>query len=673
MKPSDTNSGQDARAKALRQQLNQYAYEYYVLDNPSVDDAVYDSLFAELKKIESENPKLITPDSPTQRIGGQVIGGFKKAQHSVKMPSLSDIFDETETKAWVERISKLNSEVKTSEYWGDIKMDGLACALIYQGGLLAQAITRGDGTIGEVVTSNVKTIKSVPLELREFQNFNSGTTEIRGEIVMYKKDFEELNKKLKQKGEKTYANPRNLAAGSIRQLDPKITANRRLYFRAYDLLRAEQSETPTVEFVYKALKSLGFLVNAQAHKIRTIKEIFEFYEEWREKRFSLPFNADGLVIKINDRNLYDKLGVVGKNPRGAIALKYPAEQATTKLKDIFVSIGRTGSATPVAVLEPVIIAGSNVQMATLHNDDEVRRKGILIGDTVIVHKAGDIIPEVIGPIVNLRDGTEKKFVMPKNCPECNTKLVRPAKEVVWRCPNINCPTRTSKHIQHFVSKGALDITGLGEKNVEVLLENNLIKDTADLYRLKKEQITGLERFADLSAENLVNAVAQKTNPDLAKFIFALGIRHVGAQMAIDLANEFKSLDNLKKASVDELSEVDGVGEVVAESIVAWFGDEENKALLAKFKEYGVKPKDVKSAGGPLTGQYFAITGSLDSMSREEAANKIRALGGTFQSAVGNNTTYLVVGNNVGANKLTKADKLGVKQISEQELLKLIGA
>jgi DNA ligase (NAD+) len=664
------SNGTADRAKALRKQLNRYAYEYYVLDNPSVDDAVYDSLMAELKKIETAYPELISADSPTQRVGAKPLDKFVKVHHQSRMLSLNDVFDGKEVQDWLTRITKLDASVKNAQLWADIKMDGLACSLIYQDGAFTQAVTRGDGSVGEDVTSNVKTIGSVPLSLQDIKPFNTGRSEIRGEIVMYKNDFEKLNAELAEKSEKIFANPRNLAAGTIRQLDPRIVASRRLYFRAYDLLRDNPKEVPTQEFAYKTIHQLGFLINDQAKLLKNLAEIKDFVELWQEKRLGLPFNTDGLVIKINDKTLYEKLGVVGKNPRAAIAFKYPPEQATTKLKDIFISIGRTGSATPVAVLEPVVVAGSTVQMATLHNQDEIKRKGILIGDTVIIHKAGDVIPEIVEPVIGLRDGSEKPFVMPKACPECETKLVKPEGEVVWRCPNKKCPSRTYKHIQHFASKEALDITGFGEKNVIALIDAGLIQDQADLYKLEVEQLMPLERFAELSAKNLIEAIAEKKKPLLSKFVYGLGIRHVGAQTAIDLANRFKTLDNLAKASVEELSAVDGVGEVVAESIAVWFGDEDNQRLLAKFSEAGVEPQSVKTISGKLTGQSFAITGGLSSMSREEAADKIRALGGTFQSSVGKGTTYLVVGANVGANKLTKAEALSVKQISEEDLLKL---
>jgi DNA ligase (NAD+) len=665
------------RAAKLRELINDYRYNYHVLNKSIMSEAAADSLKHELTQIETAHPELITTDSPTQRVAGAPLPGFKQIRHSSRMLSLNDVFNEAEIQAWEDRTKKLLPGVLKPSYFLDIKMDGLACALVYEDGLLTQAITRGDGYVGEDVTANVRTIESVPLRLREsskYKKFLTGRTEIRGEIVMYKKDFEALNKQQLVKGLSLFANPRNLAAGTIRQLDPKLVANRPLEFHAYDLIRENVDDVPTNAYAYEAIRALGVKTNSIAKTANSIKEVMVFANSWEEKRKELPFNTDGVVVKVDDRRIYTRLGVVGKAPRGAVAYKYPAEQATTKLKDIFVSIGRTGAATPVAMLEPVVVAGSTVQMATLHNEDEVKRKGILIGDTVIVQKAGDIIPEVVEPLPKLRDGSEQPFVMPVNCPECNTKLIKPKGEVVWRCSNLACPARNSRHIQHFASKAAMDIDGLGEKNVITLLDGALINDTADLYALKKDQLLKLDRFAEVSTNNLIDAISTKKNPTLSKFIFALGVRHVGAQTAIDLANRFKSLDNLAKASVEELGEVDGVGEVVAESIVVWFADKENQALLDKFAKFGVIPQKIKEIkAGPLTGKSFVITGGLDSMSREEAADKIRALGGTFQSSVGKETDYLVVGNNVGASKLVKAKKLGVKQIDEIVLLKLINA
>ncbi|MEX1995200.1 MAG: NAD-dependent DNA ligase LigA, partial [Candidatus Saccharimonadales bacterium] len=502
--------------------------------------------------------------------------------------------------------------------------------------------------------------------------FLRGRTEIRGEIVMYKKDFEALNEDRAQKGLPLFANPRNLAAGTIRQLDPKLVAARPLHFHAYDLRRSHPDEVPTNEFAYEAIRELGVIANSVAKTAASAEEIIKFATEWEEKRHRLPFNTDGLVIKVNDRPTFDRLGVVGKAPRGAIAYKYPAEQATTKVRDIFVSIGRTGAATPVAMLEPVVVAGSTVQMATLHNEGEVRRKDIRIGDTVIVQKAGDIIPEVVEPLVKLRNGSEKKFTMPTHCPDCNTKLIKTkAAEAVWRCPNNACPSRSWKRIQHFASKSALDIDGLGEKNVIALLNAGLVSDLADLYTLTKEDVLTLDRFAEISAGKLVAAIHAKKKPPLHRFIYGLGIRHVGVQIAIDLANKFKKLDVLTNLTIDELNQVEGVGEVVAEAIVEWFEEPPNQTLLQKFDKYNVQPQEVQNTKGPLMGSSFVITGTLENFSREAAAERIRNKGGTFQAAVGKDTDYLVVGANVGASKLVKAEKLGTKQIKESELLKLL--
>jgi len=661
------------RARKLREQLNKYSHEYHVLDQPTVDDAVYDGLMAELKKIEEQHPELITPDSPTQRVGGTPLSAFQSVTHSKRMLSLNDIFSREEAMAWVERIVKLEPAVAKAEFFADIKKDGLACAIIYQDGIYQQAITRGDGYTGEDVTANVRTIKSVPLRLHSakgFEDLLSGRTEVRGEIVMFKKDFEALNEAQAKAGKPLFANPRNTAAGTVRQLDPKLVSARPLTFLPYDIVRDQ--DPPTNQNVYEALNSLGFMKNHEAKVLSNIDEVLKFTEYWRERRQKLSYNTDGIVVKINDRRLYERLGFVGKNPRGAIAFKYPAEQSTTKVKDIFVSIGRTGAATPVAMLEPVVIAGSTVQMATLHNEGEIHRKDIRIGDTVVVQKAGDIIPEVVEPLVKLRDGTEKKFVMPTHCPDCNTKLVKAkATEAIWRCPNNACPSRAWKLIQHFASKGALDIEGLGEKNVIALIDAGLIKDPADIYTVRKEDLLKLERFADISAAKLVEAIQSNKQPTLSRFIYGLGIRHVGEQTAVDLANHFHTLDNLQKATIDLLSGIEGIGDVVAEAIVEWFEQPKHQRLLEEFAKLGVEPRTVKKTTGPLTGKSFVVTGSLESMGREEAAEKIRALGGTFQSSVGQDTDFLVVGENVGESKLAKARKLGTKQISETDLLKIL--
>jgi DNA ligase (NAD+) len=660
----------EKRAEKLRELINDYRYHYHVLDESTMSEAAADSLKHELAELESEFPDLVTPDSPTQTIPGEIAKGFKKVQHATRMLSLNDVFDKGEIEAWVKRIEKLMNSEKL-EFFADIKLDGLACSLVYEDGILVRGATRGDSFIGEDVTSNIKTIGSVPLRLKAPEEFLKGRTEVRGEIVIFKEAFAKLNSELAKKGEKAYANPRNLAAGTIRQLDPKLVAARPLTFFAYDLIH--EGFDSSHDEVYRNLRSLGFRTSGLEKVFKTVDDLEYYIEAWNKKREELKFNTDGFVIKVNDRKAYRDLGAVGKAPRGAVAFKYPAEQGTTKLKDIFVSIGRTGAATPVAILEPVNLAGTTVSMATLHNASEIERKDVRIGDTVIVEKAGDIIPAVIKSLDELRNGSEKKFVFPTKCPECGAKLIKLKEdEAVWRCPNNSCPARVSRRIQHFASRAAMDIDGLGAKNVEALLDSGLIKDPADLYSLTFEQVLSLERFAEISARKLVDSIARKKQPTLPKFIFALGIRQVGAQTAIDLAEKFKSLENLSLASIEDLLEVEGIGEVVAESILTWFGDLENQELLKKFKELGVQPEEVKSvSGGKLEGLSFVITGSITGMSREEAADRIRELGGTFQSSVGKGTTYLVAGGSVGESKLKKAEQFGTKVIGEDELFRLL--
>lgn len=671
---------QDAakRLQELRQLMAKYSYEYYVLDEPSVSDAIYDGLMRELKVLETEFPELITPESPTQRVGGAPLSEFKKVAHSVRMISLNDVFSRDEVEAWVERTEKLAPGRKT-EFFTDIKMDGLACALVYEDGIFTQAVTRGDGFIGEDVTSNVRTIQSVPLQLRtdvapEFQLLLRGRTEIRGEIIMYKKDFEALNHAREQEGLPLFKNPRNLAAGTIRQLDPALVAARPLRFRAYDILRTDASEVPTNMFAYQAIRAVGIAANPQASIFTTIDDVMHFVDEWDAKRHELPFNTDGLVVKLNDRKLYAELGSVGKNPRGAVAYKYPAEEATTIVKDIVLSIGRTGAATPVAVFDPVVVAGTTVQHASLHNADEIERKDVRVGDTVVIFKAGDIIPQVERVLTELRPKKARRFDMQaelaRQYPEL--QFERPEGEVVYRVKGATGPLLLKKALEHFASKGALDIDGMGEKNVVALVDADLVHDLADIYTLTHDQVIQLDRFAELSTNNLIAAIAAVKTPSLPRFIYGLGIRHVGSQTAIDLAERFGSLDALRDATLDDLVNIDGVGEVVAESVLAWFADSDNQLLLDKFKELGVAPHYESRAKGPLHDKRFVITGTLERMGRDIAAEKIRNLGGAFQSSLGKDTTYLVVGKNVGASKLAKAEKYGTTQISEDELITLLG-
>lgn len=667
----------EGRLNELKKLMASYSYEYYVLDEPSVSDAVYDGLMRELKHIEETFPDLITPDSPTQRVGGKALEKFEKVRHSVRMISLNDVFNREDVEAWTVRTDKL-APGRTTEFFTDIKMDGLACALIYQDGVLRQAVTRGDGQIGEDVTMNVRTIKSVPLTLRhdkKHEQFLRGRTEIRGEIVMLKEDFEALNKRREADGKPVFMNPRNLAAGTIRQLDPQLVAARPLNFRAYDILRDDPSEVPTNMFAYETIRGLGIVANPQASVFKTIDEVMRFVDEWEDKRHDLPFNTDGLVVKVNDRGLYRELGTVGKNPRGAVAYKYPAEEATTILKDIVISIGRTGAATPVAVFDPVVVAGTLVQHASLHNADEIARKDARIGDTVVIFKAGDIIPQVERVLVELRPKGTEAFDYEKELARQYPELEfeRPEGEVVYRVKGASGTILLRQALEHFASKGALDIDTLGEKNVVALVDAGLVNDLADIYTLTKEQVLELDRFAEISASKLVEAIADRKHPELPRFVFGLGIRHVGTQTAIDLSERFGSLEKLSRATLDELLDVDGIGTVVAESVVAWFADPDNQTLLKKFQELEVEPVFESHAGGKLDGQSFVITGGLENMKRDEAAEKIRNLGGTFQSSVGKDTTYLVVGSNVGESKLAKARKLGTKMISEDDLIGIIGA
>jgi DNA ligase (NAD+) len=591
------------------------------------------------------------------------------------MLSLNDVFSEEEVAAWIKRTQKLAGD-RELEFFADLKMDGLACALLYEDGKFVQAVTRGNGLVGEDVTTNVRTIESVPFELRhdkKYAAFLKGRTEIRGEIIIYKKDFEALNRKREQQGLPLFANPRNSAAGSIRQLDPKLAAARPLRFRAWEIIRDDLTELPTHRFAYDAIKALGLPVNPQASVMVDIQAIMAFAREWEEKRHHLPFNTDGLVIKLNDRALYAELGVVGKAPRGAVAYKYPAEEATTVVRDIVLSIGRTGAATPVAVFDPVVVAGTTVQHASLHNADEIARKDVRVGDTVVIFKAGDIIPQVLRSLPELRDKKSKPFHMERELKRQYPELefIRPEGEAVYRVKGATGKILLKQVLEHFASKGALDIDTLGEKNVSALVDAGLVHNLADMYRLTKEEVIKLDRFAEISASNLVNAVASAKHPPLPRFIYGLGIRHVGSQTAIDLAEHFGSLDALSKATIDQLHQVEGIGDVVAESLLGWFADPDNQKLLETFKELGVEPVYASRARGPLHGKSFVITGTLEQMSRDDTADTIRDLGGTFQSSVGKDTTYLVVGKNVGASKLQKAERLGTKQINEQQLIELL--
>lgn len=657
----------EKRILKLRELINDYRYHYHVLDESIMSEAAADSLKHELVQLEAEYPELITPDSPTQRVAGKPLDKFTKVTHEKRMISLADVFSEEEIKDWVTRNEKLIPGGKITEFFTDIKMDGLACALKYRDGVFYQAVTRGDGLVGEDVTQNVRTIENVPFKLNE-----PGEVEVRGEIVIFKKDFEKLNENQRKKGEPEFANPRNLAAGSIRQLDPKIAASRPLRFIAYDLV---VPDSVTWHEAYKKLREMKFQTSGEDRVFLASrqKELFEYIRNLDEYRKGLPFNTDGMVIKINDRAVYDKLGIVGKTPRGAVAFKFPAEESTTKVRDIVISIGRTGAATPVAILDPVEVAGSTVRHASLHNADEIARLDVRIGDTVIIYKAGDIIPQVKQVLTALRPDDTIPFdyeaALKRQYPDL--EFERPAGEVVYRVKGESSDYILKRAVEYYASKPALNIEGLGEKNVAALVDSGLVKSIADLYRLKVGQVAQLERFAELSAKNLVEAITASKTPRLNKFITALGIRHVGAQTATALARKFKTLENLEIAAEDELLAISDIGEVVAESILAWFNDEENIKLLAEMKELGVAPLAEETEDLPLAGRSYIVSGTLASMGREEAEDKLRALGATVTSSVTKGTTALILGEKPGKSKLDKADKLGISRMNEVEFLKLI--
>jgi DNA ligase (NAD+) len=662
------------RANNLKSLLNKYSYEYYVLDKPSVNDAVYDGLFHDLKDIESKYPELITSDSPTQRVGNELTEGFNKVRHQTRMLSLEDVFSRKDVEDWIKRTDKLLDKTN-HEFFTDIKMDGLACSIIYQDGILVQAVTRGDSYIGEDVTNNVRTINNVPLRLYEnsgYEQFLVGRTEIRGEVVMLKKEFDALNKKQLKVGKPEFANPRNLAAGTIRQLDPKLAAERPLHFRGYDLIRDDNSDVPTNMYAYKALTALGITRNMEARVFNNINDVMGFVDFWDQRRHDLPFNTDGLVIKVNDRKIFKELGIVGKQPRAAVAFKYAPEQATTIVKDIVISIGRTGAATPVAVFNPVQVAGTTVQHATLHNADEIARLDIRIGDTVVIFKAGDIIPQVESVVIELRPSNSERFNYKKALKEQYPELQfeRPIGEAVYRLKGMNSDLILKKSLEYFASKPALDIDTLGEKNVIALVDNGLVKDIADIYSLKVDDLLKLDRFGEISARKLINAVDNKRRPSLDKFIMGLGIRHVGGQTANDLADKFRSMSALEQAPIELLEEVDGVGKIVAESIFAWFSDEDNVSLLDKFQKLNIQPI-YREKSSKLLGQNFVITGTLKSMSRDEAANTIRNLGGNFQNSIAKDTTYLITGDKVGHSKIKKAEDSHIKILNEDNFLELI--
>ena len=656
-----TSSEAAKRAHKLRDEIERHRYLYYVRSETEISDAAFDALMHELEELETQFPELVTIDSPTQRVGAPIEGGFKKFTHRSPMLSLTDAFSLDELERWEARNKKLVPDGKF-EYFCELKYDGVSIALHYEDGLLVRGVTRGDGFIGEDVTSNIRAIPSIPLRLRE-----RATIEIRGEVYMRLATLERVNATQMKADKPAYANPRNLAAGTLRQLDPRMVRERGLECVAFSVLG---EVIPEHSLEHERAAELGMPVDPHSRLCRTLTEVEEFTRERDDRRVGLPYQIDGLVVGINDRQTVDRLGIVGRAPRAAIAYKFAAEEVTTKVEDIRVNVGRTGVLTPFAVMTPVQVAGTTVSMATLHNLDEIRRKDIRVSDTVIIRKAGDIIPEVVASLPKLRTGKEKVFEMPKKCPNCNTSIIRVDGEAAYRCPNLECFAIQCEGVIHFASRGAADIVGLGEKVARQLLDAKLISDPADIYALGQGDLEQLPLFGERRAQKLIESIEVRKELPLPRLIFGLGIRHVGIETAEDLAEHFGSLERLIEASPEDLDEVGGIGGIVAQSIYDWFRTTRHRKLLDKFKKYGVRPVSVRRQG-PLEGLSVVITGTLGSMSREQAEERVKSLGGKVGGSVTKSTNYLVVGDNPGESKLSQAKKLDVRIISEDDLWQLL--
>ncbi len=692
------------RIEKLRKEINHHRYLYHVLDKIEISDAALDSLKNELEKLESVFPELITSSSPTQRVGGQALEKFKKVTHSRPMMSLFDSFTENDIQDWEERLKKIINQKEINsqfQYYCELKLDGLAVSLVYKNGILTQGATRGDGKIGEDVTGNIKTIDSIPLNLRHAEtkellklgfnnnevkniqnNVNKGTIEIRGEVLMNRKVFNDINKKYKKQGKQSLANPRNAAAGSIRQLDSKVVADRKLDFYAYEIITDLGQVTKAQE--NKLVKLFGFKTLHHNKVCKNIEEVNKMHYFWDKNKNKLPFECDGLVIKVNDLSLWNILGVVGKGPRYMMAYKFSAEEATTQVHDVVWQIGRTGAITPVSVLEPIQIGGVTVTHATLHNIDEIERLGLKIGDTIILQRAGDVIPKVIKVLKKLRDGSEQIIDTPRKCPVCGSNIIRAKGEVAIRCSNKNCHAVNLQNLIHWASKGALDIEGLGPKIIEQLAKIGLVSDIGDFYLLKKDDLLLLEGFAEKSADNLLESIDNKKELELEKFIYGLGIRHVGEETAILLAQKLRSqnfklktinslLKIIQSFSEDNLKNMNDVGPIVAKSIYSWFRDSNNLKVLQKLEQNGVKIKisNLKSQISNLKfeDKTFVLTGALNKLTRDEAKASIRKMGGSISSSVSKKIDFVVAGEKPGS-KYEKAQKLGVKILNEEDFLKL---
>jgi DNA ligase (NAD+) len=659
----------------LRKVIDDFRYRYHVLNDPTVKDSDYDSLMRELVDLEKKFPEFIDKNSPSQKVGGKPLKKFKQVRHDQPMLSLNDAFNEEELKAWHEKIARMTNPklLLMSGYYCEIKMDGLAVSLTYENGKFVQGSTRGDGLIGEDVTENLKTIRSIPLMLRQDSKYYKEASKkrviIRGEAYMPIKSFEKLNEERKKRREALFANPRNAAAGSIRQLDSKAAASRELDFFAYGLIGFE---TATHQEEHEIAEDLGLPTNKNNRFLKDIDSVVDLWRQWEKLRLKLPYQIDGMVVNVNLNKVFRQLGVAGKSPRGAIAFKWPAEETTTVILKIEAQVGRMGTLTPVAHLRPVEVSGSTVARATLHNMDEITKKDIRIGDTVVVRKAGDVIPEVVKPIKSLRTGKEKKFVMPKTCPFCGGPVIRKEGEAAYRCANKNCFAIEELKIEHFASKAAFDIDGLGPKIIEKLIETGLIRDASDLFKLKADDIEPLERFAEKSASNLIKSIEKSKKIDLDRLIYALGIPLVGVETAADLAGYFGTIEEFIKSGGGEGIRIYGVGEKVKKSLADYLSNQKNRDFIKRLISQGVKIKKYHSpvSKNLLKGKTFVVTGSLETMTRDEAHKRIIQFGGNVASSVSAKTDYLIVGEEPGS-KLDNAKKYGVKTISEEDFLKML--
>jgi DNA ligase (NAD+) len=663
-----------SRAKELREQLNLHNYRYHVLDDPLVSDVEYDQMLKELRDLEQQFPELETSDSPTHRVGGGISERFVRVPHPSPILSLSNAFNEDDVRAWYERIARLDARVKETAFVVEPKLDGLTVVLHYEKGAFKLGATRGDGQNGEDITANLRTVRTLPLRVPLKPNGKKAPAKlvVRGEAIIFKKDFEEMNRKAEAEGGKTYVNPRNTAAGSLRQLDTSLTSTRPIRLFCYSIVEVSGTPQKRQWLVLEQLRDLGFPVEDHARICESIDDVIATLDQLASKRESFAYEIDGMVIKVDDLELAGSLGVVGKDPRAAIAFKLPAEERTTQLLDIGLNVGRTGVITPYAILEPVYVGGATIKQATLHNFDFIKEKDIRVGDRVLIKRSGDVIPYVIGPIADARSGKEKPYRMPTKCPDCGEPVQVIEGEVAVYCANASCPAQLVRNLEHFTSRGAMDIEGFGIKIAVLLVEGDLIEDVGDIYRLTKDDLLGLEGFADKKAEKLLSAIETSKSQSLNRLINALGIRGVGETVAADFARQYGNLDALSKAKATDLEALEGIGPNIAAGVVDWFAQPRNEKMLSKLKKAGAWPKEERVEMGEqvLSGQTFVLTGTLPTMQRSEAKGLIVAAGGKVTGSVSSKTSYLVAGNNAGS-KLAKAQELGVEIIGEAELQKLL--